>query len=134
MANRSRTVAMARGDAASIQRQRLRVKRRYYRTVDSIKEARELVAKLTHQHQVALTRQTQLARQQPDREPALQLYVEASALADQLVQEKMALMTLLGEQEMLQHRILALVGEEPIDVSSRCVLQRVCPSAHSRFA
>lgn len=102
---------MARGDAASIQRQRLRVKQRYYRTVDGIKEARDLVTKLTLQHQAALARQSQLATQQPDRAVALQLYHQALALADQLMQEKMALTKLLGEREMLQHRILALLSE-----------------------
>lgn len=103
------------------ERQRIRVKRRYYRTLDGINEARALVIKLTEQHHAAIERQqkhvllqeqvTEELDQAQEGQRALKLYVEASSLADRLRTEKERLIALIQDREKLQHRVATLFDE-----------------------
>lgn len=95
--------------ASARERQRQRVKVRYYRTVDEIDRARTLVQKLSQQHAAAVARHQQ--RNEPLDETKLALYVDAVALAAQLRTEKKHLMTLLEQRQVVQDRVLNLVHD-----------------------
>lgn len=108
-----------------MERQRQRVQRRYYRTIDSINKARALVKSLTQQHQALLARHTQKRLEEEEesplqesepREHAVHKYIEASTLVDQLRSEKKRLTELLEQQEKLQIRLTMLLDERHEDV------------------
>lgn len=115
-----------------LERQRRRVKRRYYRTIDSISKARALVQSLTQQHQTLLA---QHAREQSGEESdphqlALHKYAQASALTERLRSEKQQLTELLEQRERLQIRLTTLLGECREDVSVPQWLRSVHASIH----
>lgn len=121
------------------ERQRKRVKDRYYRTIDRLSAARELVQQLEEQHQEAVKRhaQMQMQTQQLDwkHHQVLEMYTEAAKLADQLQREKQQLMVLVEEREKLQHRIITLfddrTNENNVSQRSQCPAVWFSGSCHS---
>lgn len=104
------------------ERQRKRVKQRYYHTIHSLSHSRGIVQQLTDQHQLLIEQQQQTAVASPARDHALRRYTEATALADQLRQEKRRLVELIEEREKLQDRLMTLLDENKRDQVS-AVLQ-----------
>lgn len=102
-----------------MERQRRRVKHRYYRTIDGISKARELVQSLTQQHQALLAQHTLKADPEANpaddppegRNHALQQYIEATALVDELRKEKQRLTKLVDERDKLQVRLVTLLDQ-----------------------
>lgn len=100
---------MARSEAVR-ERQRQRVRRRYHRFFVEANESRTLVQQLIKKRSALLGSLVSTPLQQPvDR--ALQQYVEAIAVADQLRDEKRSLVELINEREMLQHQISHIMGD-----------------------
>lgn len=94
-------------------RQRLHVKRSYYRKLERISGIRSQVEQLTQQHRIALACQQQQQALAPydyngdmqPRQRAVQLYVEASRLKEQLHEENQKLRKLLDEKERLRVKL-----------------------------
>lgn len=99
-------------------RQRKRVKHRYYHAIHSLNRSRELVQQLTDQHHRLLLQQqhqTTASEHSDGRQHALRKYTEATALAGQLRQEKQRLAELVDERARLQDRLTTLVDESKRD-------------------
>lgn len=102
-------------------RQRKRVKRRYYRTIHSLSQSRELVEKLTEKHH-HLIKQCELAAS-PEHD-TLRRYTEALTTADQLRQEKQRLIEVIEDRQRIQDRVMTLMDEsrrEQVGVFARPV-------------
>lgn len=96
--------------AAVQERQRQRVRRRYHRFFVDANESRALVQQLIKKRNALLASLASSPLEQPvDR--ALQQYVEAIAVADQLRDEKRSLVKHINEREMLQHQISHIMGD-----------------------
>lgn len=100
------------------ERQRQRVRRRYYRSFVAANEARALVELLTRQQRTLIAG---WQGQAPDSR-ALRRYVAATALADELREEKQSLTELVNERAMLQHRISHILGDRGAFASVRSLL------------
>lgn len=96
---------MGRSEVAK-ERQRKRNNHRYYSTIVGLNDARALAQQLGKQHRDAVDRlfRLQTATLRTDRR-ALDEYVVASALVEQLREEKQRLMELMEEREKLQHQL-----------------------------
>lgn len=93
-------------------RQRKRVKHRYYQTIHSLSHSRELVQQLTAQHLRLLKQQHEASTAASgSRQRALRQYTEVTMVADELRQEKLKLMELLEKRERLQDRLMTLLDE-----------------------
>lgn len=110
--------------ASAKERQRQRVKVRYYRAVDEIDNARSLVQKLAQQHAAAVARHQQQRRLNESLdETKLALYLDAVALAAQLRSEKKQLMTLLEQRQVVQDRVLNLMHDYDVVAEVRSVIR-----------
>lgn len=100
-------------EEARRQRQRLHVRRSYHRKLNKIHAIRDMARQLTEQHHTAIARQEQLLRDklqdsvqlEASRTRALQLYMEASKLSDQLRRENEELQLLVEEREKLEMKL-----------------------------
>lgn len=95
------------------ERQRKRVKRRYYDTLHSLSHSRQLAQQLSDHHKLLLQQPTTAgnADHSDARDQALQRYTDATALADRLRLEKQRLMELVKAREKLQDRLKTLLDE-----------------------
>lgn len=84
---------------------RERVRQRYYRTLVNSNEARALVKQLLKQ------RRAILSQCQESASTALQQYVGAIALADQLRGENQGLLELVNERDVFQQRVTHILGD-----------------------
>lgn len=89
------------------ERQCQRVRRRYHRFIVDTNESRELLKMLLKQKRALVESVT---RSEPANS-ALQQYVGAVELVDQLRDEKQSLVELMNEREMLQHQISHIMGD-----------------------
>lgn len=93
------------------ERQRKRVKQRYYQTLHGLSYSRKIMLQLTDRHQRLIQQLHTVASSGH----ALRRYTEATALVDEQWQEKQRLMGLIAERDMLQDRLLTLVSESNLD-------------------
>lgn len=97
-------------------RQRRRVKHRYYQTLNDLNRSRELVQKLTDQHLYLQERHQLAALAEGRSSHALQRYTAAAVLTNELRQENQKLKELLDEREKLQDRLITLVDDQKRDL------------------
>lgn len=99
------------------ERQREHVRRSYYRKINKVRCTKELVRVLSQQHKAAVAQQESLlALQNQDpavieqsRRHVMQLYLDATKLAEELRQEHEELQTLLDEREKLGLKVQHVV-------------------------
>lgn len=84
---------------------RERVRQRYYRALVDANESRALVKQLLKQRRIVLS------QCQESTSTALQQYVGAIALADQLCEENQGLLELVNEREVFQQRVTHILGD-----------------------
>lgn len=106
------------------ERHRLRVRERYYQSLVDANECCALLKQLTTQR-CALLSQIAATPDANTSSRALQQYVEAITLADRLRDEKQALRELIDQREILQQKLLHILGDWDSFVSVRahfCIL------------
>lgn len=98
------------------ERQRRRVKHRYYQTINNLNRSKVLAQKLEEQHLQLLQQHQQT---EGSSSHALQRYTVVMALADKLWKEKQRLQKLLDEREKLQDRLITLLDENKSELVRR---------------
>lgn len=91
--------------AAAKERQRKHNNQRYYSTIVGLNELRVRVTQLSLQHRGIIATYKQLKYPDQSFHQALEQYIAASTLVEELNEEKKSLMTLVDERQLLQHQI-----------------------------